>query len=240
VLASYKSSQFGPWSPPRVAWSYADLGLSRDDDIDGLAVDADDQKLLFSLVGGALSQLLFVDVGTDGGVAPVPVKKVDNTPVADAVGGAGTDDVDAVCTLDPEIRSGVYVPDDFGASVGTPRDPYLPNLYPVGMNASAYRRYEGGQGVFDTWLSGWPPANGQGPGFAILAISLGDQVAPAFTVSFQPRVPASAVVGDPRHYALAVPNAVALQGNFALTLRWFAIDAGLTEIAQALPLKVFP
>ncbi len=240
ILMVEKTSPFGPWGPPRVFEPFFELGLQASEDIDGLAYDAPNEKLLFSCVGTARDQLLFLDLGTDGGGAPVPVpmKKADNTPVSDAVGTAQGDDIDAVCTLDPHVRNGVYLPDDFGATVGTPRDPYQPAAYPVGMSASAYRRYEAGQRFFDTWLLGYPPAVGQGPGFAVLAITLGDTLAPVVTASFQARNPTSAIPGDPRSYSMFVPQNFSLIG-MAVTFRWFAADAGFVQLAQAYPLKVF-
>jgi hypothetical protein len=239
ILRVQKSSPMSSWTPPHVWKTYAELGLARDEDIDALAYDEANEKLLFSTVGNQRDQLLFLDLGTDGGpVAPIPVKKVDNTPVSDAIGSAGNDDIDAVCTLDPNIRSGLYVPDDFGASVGTPRDPYQPQTYPVGMNASAYRRFENGQSHYDTWMVGYPPATGVGPGYAWLLITLGDTLAPVIGASFQVRAPMSSIPGDPREYSLGVPPSFALIG-MSLTFRWWASDAGLVQLAQALPVKVF-
>lgn len=239
ILRVLRSSLTGSWSPPHVFATYVDLGLLRDEDIDALAYDEANEKLLFSTVGNQRDQLLFLDLSTDGGpVVPIPVKKTDNTPVSDAVGTAGNDDIDAVCTLDPNIRSGIYVPDDFGASVGTPRPPYLPQTYPIGMSASAYRRFAGGQSHYDTWLVGYPPATGVGPGFAMLVITLGDSLSPAITASFQARVPTSLIPGDPREYTLHVPPNYALLG-LPVMFRWWASDAGFVQLAQALPVKVF-
>lgn len=238
ILRVVKSSHQGQWSSPQVFRAYWQLGLSTGEDIDGLAYDEASQKLVFSCVGNQRDQLLFLDLSTDF-VLPVPVTKQDGTPVSQAVGTGQNDDIDAVCTLDPQLRTqGGWVPDDFGASCGTPRDPFLPANWPVGMSASAFRRYAGGSRFYDTWMLGWPPVAGVGPGFAVLLITLGDTTAPAVTASWQARVPTSSVPGDPRGYSLAVPASYALTG-FPLQFRWWAIDGGLTEIAQAYPIKVF-
>lgn len=228
------------WGTPQVFQPYFQLGLSVNEDIDGLAYDEPNQKLLFSCTGNARDQLLFLDLSTDVGGPPIVVKKADGTPVSQAVGTAQNDDIDAICTLDPQLRvqGGTWAPDDFGACVGTLHAAYQPGLYPVGMSASAYRRYSGGARFYDTWMLGYPPATGQGPGFAILAITLGDTLAPAVTASFQARNPASTVPGDPRSYSLAVPASYALVG-FGVTFRWFAADSGLVQLAQALPVKAF-
>lgn len=238
ILRVLKSSPQSPWTAPHVWKTHWQLGLSQGEDIDALAVDVANEKLIFSVVGNQRDQLLFIDFGTDGG-APVPVKRPDNTPVSQAIGTGQSDDIDAVCTLDPQIRTqGGWVPDDFGASCGTPRAPYMPAIYPVGMNASAFRRYSGGLRHYDTWLLGFPPATGVGPGYAVLLITLGDTLAPVVTASFQARVPTSSIPGDPRSYTLGVPATYALIG-FAVTFRWFASDAGFVQLAQAYPVKAF-
>ena len=239
ILYVERTSQFaGGWTPPRVFCSCLRLGLSPTFDIDALAYDDANQKLVFSLVGNTpFDQLSFVDLGNDGG-PPVPVKGPGNTPVSQAVGAAQGDDIDAVCTLDPQLRTQGWVPDDFGASCGTPRAPFMPALYPVGMNASAFRRFEGGNRFYDTWLLGYPPATGVGPGIAVLLLTLGDTTSPAITATFQVRVPTSAVPGDPRPYSLAVPPAYALVG-LPVTFRWFAADSGFVQLAQAHPVKAF-
>lgn len=240
ILMVMRSSLQGGWTGPFLWKAYFELGITAAQDVDALAYDAAADKLLFSTVGTTPDPLLLVDFSTDGGGAtPKIVKMPDGvTPVTQAIGTAQGDDIDAVCTLDPQLRSQFWVPDDFGASVGTPRPANQPGLYPVGMSASACRRYELGQTVFDTWLVGYPPATGVGPGFAVLGITLGDTLAPMITASFQARVPTSAVAGDPRHYAQGIPPSYALQG-IGVTFRWYAADAGLVQLAQAYPLKVF-
>lgn len=240
ILMVMRSSLQGGWTGPFLWKAHYELGIPAAEDIDALAYDGTADKLVFSMVGTARDPLLFVDLSTDGGGVVPQVVKMPNgvTPVSQAIGTAQGDDIDAVCTLDPRLRSQLWVPDDFGASVGTPRPAHQPALYPVGMSASACRRFELGQTSFDTWLLGYPPATGVGPGFAVLGITLGDTLAPMITASFQARVPTSAVAGDPRHYALGIPPNFALLG-IGVTFRWFAADAGLVQLAQAYPLKVF-
>lgn len=238
ILVTRRPPTGGMWLPPTVYKVFFELGLLQTDDIDALALDATNDTLIFSCAGNAYDQLLYIDVGTDGMPTPVPVKDPSNAPVSSATGSAGNDDIDAVCTLDPRIRSGIFTPDDFGASCGTPRHAYQPNLYPVGVSASAFRRYSSGQSHYDTWMIGWPPNTGQGPGWAILAITLGDTLSPAITAAIYPRFPANPVSGDPRRYTQTIPVSYALSG-LPLTFRWFAADAAGTEISQAYPIKVF-
>lgn len=237
IFRTLQSASSGQWSQPRIWKSFFDLGLSQSEDIDGLAIDDNSELIIFSLVGNARDQLLFVDPNTDAAV-PQPVKKPDNSPVSDAVGVAGNDDIDAVCTLDPAIRSGLYLPDDFGASCGTPRFPFQPALYPVAANASAFRRYANGTSNYDTFLLGWPPVTGQGPGWAVLVITLGDSTSPAITARIAMRNPNSAVPGDPQRFTQLIPPAFVLSG-LPLTFRWFVADANFGDLAQAYPVKVF-
>lgn len=238
VFRTLRSSQFGAWTPPHVWKTYAELGLLQSEDIDALAYGDATQQLLFSCVGNARDQLLVVDLGTDGAPVPQPVKKSNNTPVSDAVGTAGGDDIDAVCTLDPRIRSGLYVPDDFGASCGTPRPAYQEHRYPVGVQASAYRRFAGGQSRYESFLLGFPPQTGVGPGIGLLVLTLGDTLSPAITAAVLVRNPSNSVAGDPQQYTLAIPPNFALSG-LPVTFRWFAADQAGTELVQAYPIKVF-
>ena len=238
IFVTRRAATTNGWTRPQVYKAFFELGLLQGEDIDGLAIDADDDKLIFSCVGNARDQLLFVDGNADAPVIPEPVKKPNGTPVSEAVGSAGGDDIDAVCTLDPRICGGFYQADDFGASCGTPRDPFQPGLYPVGISASAFRRFEGGQSFYDTGMIGWPPVTGAGPGFAVLGITIGDAVAPVITAAIAARNPGSAIVGDPQTFAQAIPATFILSG-MPLTFRWFAIDAAGSEVVQAHPIKVF-
>ncbi len=238
ILRVLKSSQFGPWSAPHVFVPYGVLGLTRDEDIDGLAYDAVREKLLFSMVGTLRDQLLFHDIGTD---APghTDAKLPDGIDkVSDHVGKAQNDDWDAICTLDPQIRSVGSPPppgDDFGSSCGSPRQGLLgvPSVH-----GTAFRRRQGAETLFDAWLIGWPPVAGQGPGYAVLFVTIGADLTLHQVGPVQVRDPLAAVPGDPRHQELVIPPVLALTG-FDLTFRWAAVDITLAEIAEAWPMQVF-
>jgi hypothetical protein len=246
TILSVTRSQLGtPWSPPFVFRHWFELGLDQDEDIDGLAYDAARERLLFSCVGNQRDQLLSLDLGTDGPPAPTPVKMPPTlpapsggAPVSTQIGKGQNDDVDAVCTLDPRLGSLGSPPtggDDFGSSCGAPR----PGLLGVpAVHAAAYRRFEGGQAWFDTFVVGWPPSSGVGPGVVALFVTLGDSLDLIPVGPIQLRNPTSGVPGDPKTYALAIPPGFAL-GNQRLTFRWVAIDGGFTELAEAWPVQVF-
>ncbi|MBL8749702.1 MAG: hypothetical protein JNK78_11120 [Planctomycetes bacterium] len=234
-----RSTPLGSWTPPHVFRPYWAMGLSRDEDIDALAVDIVRQKMLYSMVGTTRDQFLVHDLSTDG--IPVPRDALlpdGTTKVSQSIGKAQNDDVDAVCTLDPTIGSIGSPPpagDDFGWSCGTPRQGLLGT---PAIHASAFRRREAGATWYDSWMIGWPPSTGVGPGFAAMFLTFG----PALDLNlFSPiflRNPASPLVGDPQTFALAVPPTISLTG-FDVTVRWFAADGSLSEIAEAWPVQLF-
>ncbi len=239
ILMVDRSSINGPWSQPRVYCAWYELGLLQNEDIDGLAVDAAADKIVFSLVGLARDQFLFADCSTDG-IPPAPsvVKSPNGTPISQQVGKAQGDDVDAVCTLDPTIGSTGGPPpagDDFGSSCGAPGTGLLgvPSVH-----ASAFRRRAGAQTLFDTWMVGWPPVTGVTAGFAIPFVTLGNDPTLFQLAPLQFRNPADPIPGNPRTASLLVPPALSLTG-FQVTFRWAAIDANVTELAEAWPVRVF-
>lgn len=237
ILKVSRSSPTATWSAPSVFRFWYDLGLQQGEDIDGLAFDEAANKLLFSCVGTARDQFLFVDLSADGGAA-VPLKKQDGTTVSTSIGKGQNDDVDAICTLDPSLTTQGQLPpggDDFGSSCGLPRPPLLGGTPAV--NASAFRRFAAGQTWFDTWMVGWPPLTGVTPGIAVLYVTIGNDLTLYPVGPIQVRNTSPTVPGDPIAYSLAVPPSFALTGQ-TLTFRWAAIDAAFTAIAEAWPVQV--
>lgn len=229
----------GVWSQPAVFQPYTLLGLQRDEDIDGLAYDALRDKLLISMVGTARDQFLFYDLVFDSPVGPLEAKLSDGTTkVSASIGKGQNDDVDAICTLDPRFDLNGAPPsggEDFGSSCGTPRQALLgtPAMY-----ASAFRRHENGATFYDTWMTGWPPVTGQGPGFAAMFLSFGLGLDIFLFSPVYLRNQGNPIVGDPQSFALAIPASLALTG-FDVTLRWIGADLAVTEIAEAWPVRVF-
>ena len=87
-------------------------------------------------------------------------------------------------------------------------------------------------------MIGWPPLTGQGAGFAAMFLTFGGTLdlnlfSPVFL-----RDPSNPIAGDPQTFALVVPPSIALT-NFDVTVRWFAADLALTEIAEAWPVRLF-
>ncbi len=238
ILCVSKASASAPWTQPTVWKHWFELGLLQNDDIDGLAVDIARSRVLFSCAGFTqVDQFMVVDLSTDGAPQPQPATKPGGQRVSTSVGAAGNDDVDAICTLDPQIGSSGNPPggvDDFGSSCGTPR----PGLLGVpSVHGAAYRRFEGGR-FFDATIVGWPPVLGAGPGYAALFATVGDAVDLIPLGPVHVRNPASAIPGNPITWPWAIPPSYVLSGQ-RITLRWAAADQALTEIAEAWPVQVW-
>jgi hypothetical protein len=220
------------WSCPRPFMIYKDLGLNRDEEVDALALDIGERRMLFSTKTATRNPILFLYFGALAAAAAVPYSTADGTAVSDEIGLiTPQDDVDAICALDPVIRASNFANPLF-YTVGTPRARTLPG--PLRINASAIRDYSGPTGpMFKTYLTGWP-ATGIGPGFAMLFISPPDSFDPLLFVGMQARNPASTFCGDPREFVLKIPPAISMD-SIPVNLRWFAFDAALTTVAEAHP-----
>ncbi|MCU0864042.1 MAG: hypothetical protein MUC36_09635 [Planctomycetes bacterium] len=249
IFVTERTSPTAPWLRPRVFQHYYELGLLQHEDIDGLAYDEVADKLLFSCVRSTTApirdEFLFLDMITDGPVVPEPVKTMVPTPqgpvpvpVSQQIGKGQNDDVDGICALDPQILTNNLPPpagDDFGSSGGAPR----PGLLGVPtVQASAFRRFQGGQVFFDSIMLGWPPLTGPAPGFAALFVTIGNDptLLPAGPILL--RNPTPAVPGDPQQYSLLVPPPFPLS-NTVLTFRWVALDFATAELAEAWPVQVY-
>lgn len=242
VLCVTRQSPSAPWGVPQVYCTWLELGLTQNEDIDGLAVDALAQKVMFSVVGTTRDQFLYSDVGTDGGVPGHSVVKTpQGTPISSTtqVGTIQNDDVDAICTLDPKLGTNGMPPpggDDFGSSCGSPRAGLLgvPSVH-----ASAFRRRTGGQTFFDTWMVGWPPNTGITAGFAVPCVTLGNDLTLIQLGPVQFRNVNDPTPGNPLAEDLPVPLVGFSLTGTKVTFRWFAFDANLTELAEAWPVVVF-
>jgi hypothetical protein len=231
------------WTMPTVWMNHTDLGLAPTDDIDGLAIDKAGRKLLFSLRGGSLDQIMFFSWPAGSfpllPVPPVPYTQSDGTTlVSTSIGLLQDDDLDAICSMDPVTRGAVGGSNPLWFCLGATRPTATAFAPPVPLWASAFRDHGAlpPGPAFDTWMVGWPPATGAGPGLAALAVTLDDTLAPVFTLSLQVRDTTS-LNGDPRHFRWQLPPTTSLTG-LGLTFRWFAFATGSGEIAEAWPVKV--
>jgi hypothetical protein len=157
--------------------------------------------------------------------------------VSSSIGLVQNDGVDAICAMDPSVRahpSGALNAQFF--YLGTPRGPAL--LPAATLHGSACRGFTGGVTWARTWINGWPPLTGPGPGFAAVFLTFGDSLAPVFALgpAFV-RDPTPLFAGDPQAFQLPIPGNIAL-GSTPVTLRWFAVDAGFVELAEAWPVRL--
>jgi hypothetical protein len=231
------------WTMPMVWMNHTDLGLLASDDIDALAIDKAGRKLLFSLRGGSLDQIMFFSwpAGTFPlvQVPPVPyVQANGTTPVSTSIGLLQNDDLDAICSMDPTTRGAVGGSNPLWFCVGATRPTATAFAPPEPLWASAFRDHAAlpPGAVFDTWMVGWPPVAQRSPGLAVLAATIDDSLAPVFTLSLQVRDDTS-LNGDPRHHRWRLPATTSLTG-LGLTFRWFAFATAAGELAEAWPVKV--
>jgi hypothetical protein len=159
--------------------------------------------------------------------------------VSTQIGKAAGDDVDAVCMLDPQVATvggGAPAPndDDFGSSCGAPRNGLLgvPSVH-----ASAFRRCEAGAVSFDTWMVGWPPVTGVTAGLAVPFVTIGNGLTLFPLGPIVLRNPTDSTPGNPCRANLPMPNGYSLSG-WRLTIRWVAVDAGFSELAEAWPVQI--
>ncbi|MCK5941799.1 MAG: hypothetical protein KAI24_07520 [Planctomycetes bacterium] len=237
ILCVQPSPFGGSWGQPQVFLSYAELGLGQDEDIDALAVDAANEKVLFSVVGNLRDQLLFVDFSTDG-ANPVPVTTPSGTRVSDEIGKAQNDDVDAVCALDPDLE-GANLPspggDDFGNSCGEPR---LGLLGTPELSGSAFRSFDGATTRFESWLVGWPAATGPAPSLAFAFLTSEDNLDPVLIGGLLLRDPFDVIPGNPQANSLLVPPSLSLTGS-RFTIRWFHLDWASAALSEAWPVQIY-
>lgn len=224
----------GAWTCPQVFLRYDALGLKVEEDVDALAIDLAQQRVLFSTKTPTRNPILFLYYGTDA-AQPLPYTDVDDVPIATKIGLLETDDVDAICALDPSIRGG---PGGANPQYFAFATPAATAIVPptAGLSASAFREYVGGQPAIRTFVAGWPKT-GAGPGVGALFLTLPGGFNPIVGLGQKARNPMPAFCGDPLTLALPVPADVTLKGA-AVYLRWAVADQALTTLGEAHPLQV--
>lgn len=221
------------WSPPRLWKSFREFGLLQNDDIDGLAIDEPNQRVLFSTRNPAINPIRFLFYGTDMAL-PVDYKKPDGTPVSTGVGLLNNDDIDAICSMDPAVRAHGSQPNPMFFFAGTPVQPI--GIGSANMSGSAFRNFDANtnQVVFDTWLVGWPQG-GRAPGFAAVFLTFGQSQAPVHALGpLFVRDDNDPVSGNPQRFGWRLPLHYSLQGH-EVVLRWAAVSTGQTSVEQAWP-----
>ncbi|MBK8978623.1 MAG: hypothetical protein IPM29_22225 [Planctomycetes bacterium] len=225
----------GTWTCPRVYLSFRDLGLAQTEDVDAIAIDLRNQRMLFSTKTRTRNEILYVDLGADIG-NPVPYADQGGQTVTDKAGLIEDDDVDAICAIDPSLRSRPGEPlNPMFHSVGAP----FPLAFglPRAGDGTAFRvPSANGVDAFETYVAGWPPA-GAGDGFAILLASPGASTSPLIDVGVVARDPRDPFCGNPVGLTVPIPATLALQGT-PIMFRWFLVDDRFATLAEATPTLV--
>jgi hypothetical protein len=224
----------GQWTCPRPYKTFRDLGLAETEDLDGLAVDLLNQRLLFSTTTRTRDPILFLDCKQD---MMIPVPYVEGgVPVSTKIGLIEDDDVDGICAMDPSLRSRGNAPNPLFHAIGSPRPRLLPPSGPV--SASAFRDYQGGVLRVCSHVVGWPPVTGVGPGLAVAFLSLDFMPNPWLFVGQFARTPVNPpFCGDPHQVCLAIPAVLSLTGRY-VDFHWFVADSALTNLGEAHPIRM--
>lgn len=236
ILCTTWSRRLRAWSCPRVFKTFRDLGLDQLEDVDALAIDIPNQRILFSTRTRTRNPLLFVFCGAranPGG--DTPYSGPDGVPISQKIGLIEGDDIDAVCAMDPSIRSqgGGFSP--FFFYQGTPRPKIFPPS-PQRLSASSFRGTAAGVPALRSHLIGYPPS-GQQDGVAGLFWGLPNVPWPLAGIALVQRDPNSPFCGDPVSASLAIPPALSLV-DARIDLRWYVLDAAQATFGEAHPLLV--
>lgn len=223
------------WTPIRPFVTHAQLGLPASADVDALAVAPTfglepSRWMLYSTTTGLPDPIMIY------GIAPVLgpfvyqiATPTGNVPVSRRVGlrGGGTDDVDAICALDPEFAG---PPPLWRHMFGGPQPSSVPWPFPTtGRVALGSHRTPLG---FQFMLQGCPPVGCTG-GPGVLFFNLPGGLQPITTLTlFQP--PATDLLQVPLPFAQPSPVLGA-----ALDVYWVRADLTLTSLdaSQAMRLN---
>lgn len=229
------------WRCPYAWFTYADLSLIVEEDIDALGVDLGNQRMLFSTDISIVARdpiLVFswacpTDAIPQTYTEPGP----EGTPVSDAIGLAGSADVDAICAMDPSVmnRPGTPVRPNSAYYVhGTPTRKAFP-FRP--LNGSGYRQFENGLIKMRTHLVGWPTGQA-GPGVGLCFVTASGSLSPAVGIASFSR-PMTVFCGDPLNTEVAItPAVLPFVEGVPFLFRWFAIDSTTGTPGEGYPVEV--
>lgn len=238
------------WNAATLKWgcvqpwkTFRDLGLDQCEDIDALAIDIPGLRVLFSTrIDRACKptprpQILFLDCSAD---APNPVEYTTQggQPVSDAAGLLRSDEVDAVCSLDPfaPLR-GTNPPrqNTMRVAYGTPEIALtFPGVAPTLEGSSFLGCWPGaGPALLTSFGLGWPGA-GASPGFAAAYATFPGFAVPPILLGGFVRNPGSVFEGDPMAVKIPIPAAVRfLNPALRIGVTWVAIETATSRLGQA-------
>lgn len=238
------------WNTAAMRWgcvqpwkTFRDLGLDQCEDVDALAADVTRSRLLFSTRIDRVCkpiprpQILFLDCTAD---APVPVEYTTQggQPVSDAAGLLRSDEVDAVCSLDPfaPLR-GTNPPrqNTMRVAYGTPEILLtFPGVTPSLEGSSFLGCWPGaGPALLTSYGLGWPGA-ARAPGFAAAYATFPGFAVPPILLGGFVRNPASVFEGDPMAVTIPIPAGVRfLNPALRIAVTWVAIETATSRLGQA-------
>ncbi len=232
-----RASVTAGWTCPRVWKTFADLGLRQADDIDALAVDLRNQKILFSTTSPLRNPILVLDYSQES-ANPVPYSDQNGVPISDKIDMVEDDDVDAICAIDPSTRGNAAGINIAHYMMGTPRDKVFgfPNAR-VDASAFRFRSLNLRGDRIRTQCIGWPH-NGNENGFAVLLASPLNTTVPLIDVAYLRRTARPGFCGDPLSVDVQLPAAFAAIQGFSLSFRWVVFDENLNGLTEAFPLRI--
>lgn len=224
------------WTVPAPFLLHSDLGLLASEDLDALAVDVLRNEMLFSTKSPARDPLLWA-TGFGGHPAPITVRTYTapsgGGPIAGRIGLLTGDDVDAVCALDPGADPVLQ------RVLGRPQTLPFPIPQPS-LSASVLRDFtQTGGEHFKSYMAGWPPQTGIGPGFAggFLGLLAPTGWLPLQVLPSNQRTPSNPFAGDPRVVDVPIPGNVSTLG-LPVFFWWLVADQSLGDIGIGQPLRV--
>jgi hypothetical protein len=220
VLTSRWDATARTWSVPAPFLTHADLGLAAGEELDALAVDIVRHEMLFSTKSPLLDQVLWASFATDA--VAVRVYRTPHEPVSMRLTLLRTDDVDAICALDPGGSTLMQM------LMGTSQQVFP---VPTTLSASVFRTETLTSVQLVSNAAGWPPS-GRGQGVLGCVLALGIPSPPWFSITLQARNPTTPVGGDPREGRARVPAAAVLSG-LPVIFDWLAVDQALTSIGTS-------
>ena len=219
------------WSLPVPFKTYAALGMGVDDELDAVAVDLVRGHILFSTknAGPAWDEIMHYSLTLGG---PPNLYRASATPgdtVRARLGLLRTDDVDAICALDPGSAQRYH-----RFLAGNEAQANLP--FPSNVTSSLFRAPSFSNDILRSTVIGHPPA-GQVPGFGALFFANPLQPFNVVHVGVFGKQPNS-FEGWPLTVSIPVPPNPGLWG-VELLQYWAVFDQGLATIDVTRPLRFF-
>lgn len=231
-------NQLTGWSQPYAWFTYDDFDFAQNEEIDAVAVDLRNFRMLLSTDISLVDRdpILVFSWNCPVDATPQPYIEPTGEPVSDAIGLAGSADINAICAMDPSIpgrpltpvrpNSGYYVH-------GTPVDKVFP--FPA-LNGSAFRDFENNRLILRSYMSGW-----SGPSTAGLAVGFITPVGTLFSAVQTATItrPTGVFCGDPvNDHVWISPPALPVFHGVPFAFRWFAADAATGELGESYPVVV--